>query len=107
MATTDVATLDDLDSKIAGLKVEVERCIADAVKVLRAEIAALRDELRSEIAALRDELRSEIAELRDELRSEIAELRGEIAEVRSDVSRIEGLLLEVLEHVRPAPSGNG
>jgi hypothetical protein len=59
---------------------------------LRAELAITRGDLRAEMEDLRIELRTEMGELRTELRTEMGELRTEIAEVRTDMARLESRL---------------
>lgn len=76
MTVTDSATLDDLDAKIAGIKIEVDRVIGNAVATLRGEIAGAVTTLRDEIANTERRLDAKIEALTAAVREALAKLDG-------------------------------
>ena len=77
---------------ILGTWIDVRGEIGD----IREEIGGVREEVRGELSGLREEVRGEISGLREEVRGEIRGLRGELFALNGRVSRIEGLLSQML-----------
>lgn len=76
MVVTDTATADELDSKIASIKTEVDRVIGNAVATLRGEIAGAVTTLRDEIANTERRLDAKIEALTAVVREALAKLDG-------------------------------
>lgn len=87
---------------ILGTWIDVRGEIGDIREDFSEEIGGLREEFSEEIGGLREEVRGEISGLREEVRGEISGLRGELFTLNGRVSRIEGLLSQML--ATPSPN---
>ncbi|WP_420610976.1 hypothetical protein [Candidatus Poriferisodalis sp.] len=92
MAVIEYATLEDLERSVNGLKPEVERYVADAVRVLRGEIAGTVGAAEARLTHRIDGVETKVDRIEskvDGIESRVDGIESRVDGVETKIDRIE------------------
>ncbi len=84
MAVIEHATLEDLERSVNGLKPEVERYVADAVRVLRGEIAGTVGAAEARLTHRIEGIETKV----DRIETKVERIESKVERIESKIDRL-------------------